>query len=182
MYIEGRDMFMRPVLVVLPNKLILNESNLVMASKALHIVASIIEDYMTYPGKVESLVVVIDLEDNSIGDIPIGLVKDIVASLMFNFPCLLDEMYIINSPLSLTFQFQTLTSTYRLSILRGHLPMDCIQDLAHDEQGHRTAAASGSYRTSPAEPALRWTEASADGVLATPNHFPHHTTISIAMA
>lgn len=116
-------MFMRPVLVILPGRIAMTETSVVVLSKAMHIVASIVEEKMMYPGCVESVVVILDFEDGNVSDLPDQLLKDVIASLMFNFPNLLDELYIINPSLSLNWKLQYLTSIEYYSYVRGYLSM-----------------------------------------------------------
>lgn len=64
---------------------------------------------MYVPGKVESVVVIIDPEDCNVSNLSPNALDFTIMSLLSNFPNSLDELFIIDPPLSITIRWNQFT-------------------------------------------------------------------------
>ncbi|CAD8050630.1 unnamed protein product [Paramecium sonneborni] len=101
-YIEGRTENHIPCIAV-STKLI---DDLVLFEKAAVILCKIVEELMFYSGKVESWIVVIQTKDQSAFKMPLDKIFQIIKTLQTCFPNSCQQIYILNSTLSINLLMQ----------------------------------------------------------------------------
>lgn len=77
-----------------------------LLEKAISILCAITEDYMIYPGKIESWNIVIDTQELGIARFPMQAFQNMIRTLQDNFPCLLEKLYVLKPSLSVNLNYQ----------------------------------------------------------------------------
>ncbi|KAM3137808.1 hypothetical protein pb186bvf_010051 [Paramecium bursaria] len=100
-YIGGRTKDYKPT-IVLNTTLI---DNFKIVEQALSILCYIVEEYMFERGKVESWIVILKTQDQSVFKLPLDILNQLVSTLQILYPCTLEALYIIQPSLSLNIQW-----------------------------------------------------------------------------
>jgi hypothetical protein len=81
---------------------------------------AIIEDYMFHPGKIETWVLLIDVNNITFPDFPFEFLRDVIKEASQNFPSALDELYILKPSLQLNLLWSKFERKLFLGICRVH--------------------------------------------------------------
>lgn len=71
---------------------------------------AIIEDYMFHPGKIETWIVIIDLNNITFPEFPLEFLNEVISKVSLNFPSALDDMYILRLSLQINLIWSKLES------------------------------------------------------------------------
>lgn len=100
LYFTGRDFALRPILVIraerLPDAWHKDGSGVTRLIRMLVFCMEYLRRYMFVPGKVENIVVLVDLKNLGIGDVPIKALKNIYSVLSHHYIVRVFKFYIVN--------------------------------------------------------------------------------------
>eukprot|EP01017_Pseudomicrothorax_dubius_P009602 TRINITY_DN13296_c0_g1_i5.p1 TRINITY_DN13296_c0_g1~~TRINITY_DN13296_c0_g1_i5.p1 ORF type:complete len:278 (+),score=34.74 TRINITY_DN13296_c0_g1_i5:381-1214(+) len=124
-YLAGRDYQLRPVMVVSLGRCNPAVDKVHNFAKALAVITNMCKKYMFVNGKIENNIVLVDLNQKGLTDIPLTYVKEILDLLNTHFPCMIHNIFIIHSPFSLRASW---------SIIKNLLPDYAIEKIGFLEE------------------------------------------------
>lgn len=101
-YICGRDNRFRPILVVNVPRIVEAKLKLSNMEDLIIYIAEYIKEEIFVFGKIENWVLVVDLGQIGVLDLPFGLLKDLLATLGNNYRAKMFRLYVVNAPWSVT--------------------------------------------------------------------------------
>ncbi|OMJ72001.1 hypothetical protein SteCoe_29678 [Stentor coeruleus] len=102
-YFHGRDHRFRPLLVLNIEKLDLVNNTVIDYCNLLCFLLEFAIQKLLLPGQIENWIVITDLNNKGLSDLPISSLKNIIKVLQDNFRCRMIVNYIVNAPSSLYF-------------------------------------------------------------------------------
>lgn len=105
MYLHGRDHRFRPLLVLNVAKLDLVKNNVYDYCNLLCFLLEFAIQKLMLPGQVENWVVITDLNNQGLSDLPIRSLGSIIKILQDNFRCRMIVNYVVNAPSSIYFMW-----------------------------------------------------------------------------
>ena len=103
MYFHGRDHRFRPLLIINIQKLNFKEYS---ADSYCYLLCFLLEfaiQKLMIPGQIENWIVITDLNNQGLTNLPLAELKRIIKTLQDNFRCRMIVNYVVNAPTSLRF-------------------------------------------------------------------------------
>jgi hypothetical protein len=133
-YFHGRDICLRPILILSIKKL-LNREKLPERAEVEHVMIDgmrFFERHLVVPGRVEQLLAIVDLDGCSAWDLPIEDLKCCMNTLTSLFRARLNKLFVINSPFifyalwGIMQSFLPARTVAKVSILRADYHQDVL--------------------------------------------------------
>ncbi|CAG9336273.1 unnamed protein product [Blepharisma stoltei] len=118
MYSFGRDKDLRPIIVINMKKIKDSKIEMHALVKACHILLKYIKNKLLIPGRVETWLLIVDLDKMNAFSYPRSKIKHIIDEMSLYYPCRLDKMIMINTPKLIRVLWKALSLFFTKSFLK----------------------------------------------------------------
>lgn len=138
-YFHGRDHRFRPLLVLNIGKLDLVNNTVMDYCNLLCFLLEFAIQKLLLPGQVENWIVITDLNNKGLSDLPISSLKNIIKVLQDNFRCRMIVNYVVNAPSSLYFFWSIIKkfieehTIKKIRILKESIPVEIFSHFAKNQ-------------------------------------------------
>lgn len=152
-YIHGRDHRYRPLIILNAGKLDLDKYTSEDYCNLLCFTLEYCIRELMVPGHIENWIIITDLNQQSLGSLPISELKTIIKTLQDNFRCRMIVNYIVNAPRSLRFIWTVIKgfiethTVNKIRILREGKPAEMNQNFAPHQYEDKYGGTSPNLTT-----------------------------------